>query len=46
MVFSSDDEGKLIDYIITASHIHFGLTLKEVLEPAHEFAKKLTKKVP
>jgi ribosomal protein S4 len=33
------------EYITTGSHIHYhyGLTHKEVLEPAHEFAKKLTK---
>jgi hypothetical protein len=44
-VLSSDDEGKFIDYITTASHIHYGLTTKEILELAHEFANKLTNKV-
>jgi hypothetical protein len=28
-VFSTEEEGKLVEYIITARHIHCGLTRKE-----------------
>jgi hypothetical protein len=45
-VFSTEEEGKMIDYITTASHIHYGLTRKVVMKVAYQFAKELTKKCP
>lgn len=45
-VFSSEDEGKLIDDTTTANHIHYGLTQKAVTESTHELAKKPIKKYP
>jgi hypothetical protein len=33
-VFSTEGEGKLIDYVTTASHIHYGLIRKAVMKLA------------
>jgi hypothetical protein len=35
---------KLIDCITTASHIHYGLTWKEVMKLAFQFTKELIKR--
>jgi hypothetical protein len=40
--FSTEKEGKLPDYITTASHNHYGLSRGE----AYQFAKELTEKIP
>jgi hypothetical protein len=41
--FSTEGEWKLIDYITTASHVHYGLTRKEVMKLTHQFGKEVTK---
>jgi hypothetical protein len=45
-VFSTEQEGKLAEYIITASHIQCGLTRKELMKAGKQFAKELTKWYP
>ena len=45
-VFSDEEEQQLVDYIITASNMHYGLSRKEVVLLAYQFAKELSKKYP
>jgi hypothetical protein len=39
----SGEENKFIDYITTASNMHYGLSRKKVMELAYKFAKETSK---
>lgn len=43
-VFTDAEEMLLVDYILKASHLNYGLTLKNVRELAYQFAKQNSKK--
>lgn len=45
-VFSPEEEQVLVDYLTKASNMHYGLTRREVMVLAYEFAKTLGKKYP
>jgi hypothetical protein len=44
-VFSTQEDAKLRGCIATGSHIHYGLTRREVMKLAYQFAKELTKSI-
>lgn len=45
-VFSSEEEKCLVTYLITASHMHYGLSRKEVMQLAYQYAKQNSKRYP
>lgn len=45
-VFSCEEEKSLVTYLITASHMHYGLSRKEVMELAYQYAKQNSKTYP
>jgi hypothetical protein len=42
-LFSTEEEGKLIDHIPIADHVSYGLTRKAIAKLAYQFANELTK---
>nr|CAI5850136.1 unnamed protein product [Callosobruchus analis] len=45
-IFNTSEEKLLIEYLLTCSKMHYGLTRKQTMQLAFEFAKANSKKIP